>query len=243
MKKLILGASVLMACSSSPITADPSGGAGSGAGGGGGGPEFDNTCSAARAQLLGSIETVSSGEVTVLGEAAGVTTLYVNATAGGTANAPMNPWTFISLGNAARVEVNDVTSLGSTAWDLALKRALIYTNDGDGGPGTGGAVMLEKDFADVTSADAASADFGTETFFDAECTPSIDITGAVYTSFASWYSYDDATHVLTPVPETTWLVRGGTGKIYKLRFQSYYSTPTGGTSMAGGGYLVDFEAL
>jgi hypothetical protein len=67
-------------------------------------------------------------------------------------------------------------------------------------------------------------------------------TGALYTTFIDWYSYDEATHVLTPGPGT-YLVHGGTGKLYKLAFESYYATETGGMGMTGGAYLIKFEAL
>jgi hypothetical protein len=179
----------------------------------------------------------------VLSTTAGVSTLYVNATAGGMTDAPNNPWTFVSFADGSKVEVTDLTSIESTAWDLAFKRAQIYTNSGDGGPGAGGAVLLDKAFDTVTSADASDAAFSTETFFDADCTPNVELTtGALYTTFVDWYSYDEATHELTPAPGT-YLVHGGTGKLYKVGFESYYATETGGMGTASGAYLIKFKAL
>ncbi|HEY0468268.1 MAG TPA: HmuY family protein, partial [Polyangiaceae bacterium] len=199
-------------------------------------------CSAAREQLLGAIDSVSNGEVSVVSTDAEVTTIYVGATAGGTAAAASNPWIFISLEHAARVPVTDVSSTRSSAWDLALKRPLLYTNSGDGGPGQGGAVLLDKPFEDVTADDASEAEFSTEKFFDADCNPIVDVTGAVATSFSSWYDYDAETHLLSP-HAGTWLVHGAAGKLFKLRVENYYGTPEGGSGMAGGAYLIDVAAL
>lgn len=199
-------------------------------------------CSAARAQELGAIETVSTGVVKLLSDIDGVKTLYVDATAGGQNGVTTHPWVFISLASASQVQVSDVTSLQSLAWDIALKRALVYANGGQGGPGVGAAAFLDQDFASVSRADVANADFTSEKFFDDACQPIVDITGAAFTSFSSWYNYDEATHVLSPVAGT-FLVRGATGNYFKLRFESYYATPSGGMGSAGGAYLLEIGAL
>lgn len=218
----------------------PAGSAGSA--GSSGGSTFVDSCSAARAQQLGAIDTVSTGAVQLLSNTAGVKTLYVDATAGGQNGATTHPWIFIALSDATKASVTDVTSLQSLAWDLAIKRALIYTNGGEGGPGQGASAFVDKEFASVTSADATSAEFYSEKFFDADCNPVVDLTGAASTSFSTWYAYDEASHVLSPV-SGTWLVKGATGKLFKLRFKSYYATPSGGMGSAGGAYLLEIGAL
>jgi hypothetical protein len=174
MKKLGLaglGLCWLVGCGSSPLTSDAGGAGAGGAGnpgaagnsshagspGSAGSGQLASMCTAARATALGASDQVSTGNVTVLSTTAGVSTLYVNATAGGMTDAPKNPWTFVALDVGSKVEVSDLTSIASTAWDLAFKRAQIYTNSGDGGPGAGGAVLLDKGFDDVTSADASNA--------------------------------------------------------------------------------------
>ncbi len=212
------------------------------AGSAGEGGEDASSCSAARAQLLGAIDTVSTGDVSVVSTTSGIVTLYVGATAGGTAAAVMNPWIFVSLSDSSRVAVSDLSSIESSAWDLALKPPLLYTNGGEGGPGQGAAVLIAKDFDTVTAADAAQATFASEKFFDAECNPILDLTGAAATSFSAWYDYDSNTHALSPHPGT-WLVHGATGKLFKLRIKTYYGTPEGGTGMAGGAYLLEVGAL
>ncbi len=52
-----------------------------------------------------------------------------------------------------------------------------------------------------------------------------------------------ATHALTPAAGT-WLVRGGTGKLYKLAIQTYYANPDGTVGTGGGGtYALKIAAL
>jgi hypothetical protein len=248
-KTLIALSCVVTACSSSPLESSPQGGLSGGAAGtsssagaAGGEPVFTDSCSAARAQQFGALETVANGAVQVLDDAAGVKTLYLDATAGGQNGSATHPWLFIALSTGTKVEVSDVTSLQSVTWDLAFKRASIYVNGGEGGPGMGASAFLDKDFASVTRADATSADFISEEFFDDDCNPIVDVTGVPSTSFSTWYNYDPATHVLSPV-SGTWLVRGATGKLFKLRFESYYATPSGGMGSASGAYLLEIGAL
>jgi hypothetical protein len=243
MKKLVLGAVLLCVtgCGSDDSGSSANAGApNSGAAGQGG--DGASSCSAARAQLLGAVDSVSTSDVSVLSTSDGIVTLYVGATAGGTAAAAMNPWIFVSLEDSSKVEVTDLSSLRSTAWDLALKRSILYTNGGDGGPGEGDAVLIDKEFEEVTADDAAEVKFYREKFFDAECNPLVDLTGAAATSFSAWYAYDAETHALSPQPGT-WLMHGATGKLFKLRIETYYGTPDGGTGMTGGGYVLEVGAL
>ena len=171
-----------------------------------------SSCSAARDELLGSVGTVNKGDVKVLSTAGTVNTLYIDATGGGIDASANSAWMYVDLGASAKAQVTDKTSVTSTAWDLAFKRPVIYTNSGDGGPGQGGAVLITKDFDSVTAADATGATFNTEKFFDAQCNPFVDPTGSALTTFSAWYDYDQSTHVLTPAAGT-WLVHGGTGKL------------------------------
>src|SRR5262249_17813204 len=156
--------------------------------------------------------------------------------AGGLGPDAMNPRVYLDLAAGARVAVTDRSAGASTAWDLALKRPVLFTNSGDGGPGKGGAVYLDKPFAQVTTAAASGMFFPPERFFDADCNPLLDAMNAVKTSFDGWYDYDVASHKVTPAMGT-WLVKGATGKLYKVQFVSYYATRDGGEGMAGGRYL------
>jgi hypothetical protein len=201
------------------------------------------TCTAAKEQLLKPIKSVATGEVTVLSETAGVKTVYVDGSAGGPQAAATNPRLYLNLETMTKVAVTDVTAETSTGWDVALKRPILFTNGGAGGPGSGGAVFLAGvDFDGVASADANGKTFAKEVFFDADCNPQVDPTGAVKTSFDGWYDYNTADNTLTP-KAGTWLVKGGTGKLFKVQILSYYATPDGGTGMAGGRYTLRVAAL
>ncbi len=267
MKKLswVLSVVVVAACSSDPqATPSPDTGndAGSSEAGGGRGADEDGSspdggtlpdaggdadsggvqCTAAAEQLLKPIDAVSTGQVTVLSEAAGAKTLFVDASAGGTAGASTNPRLYVNIETGTRVDVTDKTASTSSTWDLAIKRPILFTNSGDGGSGQGGAVLIAKAFDAVTSADATGATFAAESFFEADCTPKLDQTGAVKTSFDGWYDYDEATNGLAP-HAGTWLVKGGTGKVYKVEILSYYATPDGGVGQSGGRYTLRVGAL
>src|SRR5262249_7746933 len=193
---------------------------------------------AGRDDLRGRVNATSKGEVTVLSDSGGVKTIYVDASAGGTQGGDTNARVYVSLESAARIDLTDPAAATSTAWDLALKRAVLFTNDGDGGPGKGGAVLLDgKAFDAVAAADATAATLGTESFLDADCNPQVDVTGEVLTTFTGWYDYNQQQHTLAPHPGT-FLVKGATGKIYKVAIVSYYATPDGGTSKDGGHFVL-----
>jgi len=200
------------------------------------------TCTAAEEALLKPVATVSTGAVTVLETVGAIKTLFIDASAGGPTGAATSPRVYVDLAGSARVEVSDVTAKTATAWDLAIERPILFTNGGDGGSGQGGAVLIAKAFDAVTTADASSATFGTESFFDAECKANVDQTGAVKTSFDGWYDYDAATNHLTP-HVGTWLVKGGGGNVFKVEILSYYATEDGGVGQSGGRYTLRVGAL
>ena len=201
------------------------------------------TCTAARDAALGPIDSVSTGELKVLSTTGTTRKLFVDGSAGGVMNAAQNPWIYVNLETGTKVAVTDPASFASKDWDLALKRPLIRTNDGDGGPGSGGAALLDgKDFAAVTAADAAAATIATEQWFDASCNLSTDPTGAIATTFSGWYDYDQATNKLAPHPGT-FIVRGAKGSLYKVAILAYYANPDGTPGMAGGRYVLEVGPL
>lgn len=214
-----------------------SGGSTTGSGGGGG---SEVTCTQERAEALGPIDMVSAGTVTVLDAAAGQ--VFIDASAGGVQVQKDNPWIYVALGTKTRVDVSDVSADSSTAWDLALKRPLLRSNSGDGGPaGGGGAIRIDKEFDAVTAADAQGVALATDDWFDDECNLATDASGAIKTAFDGWYDYEN----MTLLPHVgTWLVRGANGtSIFKLAILSYYSNPDGSQGMAGGKYLVRVATL
>lgn len=206
-------------------------------------PSGGAQCTKARDDLLGPIGKVSTGEVSVISDTNGTKTIYVDASAGGLGQAALtNPRVYIDLAAGAKVDVTDKAAPESTAWDLALKRDVIFTNSGDAGVGEGGAIQLNKPFASLSNADASAANLEKELFFDDECTPQVDQTGAPSTTFSDWYAYDPATHTTTP-KDVTYVVRGGTGKKYKIGLKSYSGAPDGGTGTRTGAYVIQVTAL
>lgn len=235
---------VVLACSSSTTESSPtSADAGSSSGdppeadAGTDAPTTSGGCSSAREQLLRPIDKVASGEVKVVSDAGGVKTIYVDAAAGGPAGASKNPRVYLDLGAGAKVDVTDPGALESTAWDLSLKRTVLYTNGGDGGPGQGAAAVVNKGFDAVTAADADAAKLEAESFFDDECNPKTDAIGGPATIFSEWYEYDQATNVPTP-RNITYVVKGGTGKRYKVGIASFTANPDGSTDRASTGYFL-----
>jgi hypothetical protein len=206
-------------------------GSGDGGGNGGGG------CGAALETALLPVDKVSTAEVTVLSESGGAKTIFVDASAGGPAQIASEPRVYLALTSASRVDVSDVAAASSTAWDLALERTTLFTNGGHGGPGEGGSVFLAgKDEASVTAADASG--LVTEEFVDDSCTAIPDRSGRGFkTSFDAWYDYDMATNRPSPA-NGTYLVRGATGKLFKIRILDYYATPDGGTGEASGRFTL-----
>lgn len=198
-------------------------------------------CSSARDQLFVPINRVSTGAVSIVSDVGGTKTIYIDAAAGGAGPAKTNPRVYLDLGSGTRVDVTDKSAPASKDWDLALKRVIIFTNSGDGGAGTGGAVQVAKAFGSVTPADVHAATPAAESFFDADCNAKLDPTQAPLTTFSSWYDYDEKTNIPSPKPNVTYVVRGGTGRMYKVGIKSYDALPDGGSrnNVSTGFYLLE----
>lgn len=206
-------------------------------------PVDDAQCTAARRSHLVPIAEVSTAEVKVLSTADGVTTLYVDASAGGVVEAAKNPRVYIKL-TGEKIEVTDEEAFDSTAWDLALKRVDLYTNGGDAGPGKGGAVLVAEDFDDVTAADADAATIESETFFDEECNGIKDQASFIVTTMSGWYDY--AVGGGPSVKQGhSFIIRGADGASrYKLGIVSYTGTSDGKTDgLANGRFIIKVAPL
>jgi hypothetical protein len=194
-------------------------------------------CTAARESTLKPIDKVATQAVSIVEEDGATKLLYVDGSAGGTQLASRNPYVFVNLETGTKVAVTDKSALESTEWDLAIKRTIIFTNGGDGGPGTGGAARVDKAFAEVTDAD--SSKIATEKFFDEECNAILDQANFLTTTFSpDWYTYDEANNGVAPVEGITYVVAGGTGKKYKVAIESYTGKPDGTTTSPSGGYFL-----
>jgi len=77
-------------------------------------------CAAEWIDALFAQDAVSTGDVTTTDVGDGVMQTLVDASAGGMQSAKNNPWVYISLGDGQRVDVTDLDSKDSSAWDLAL---------------------------------------------------------------------------------------------------------------------------
>lgn len=180
--------------------------------------------------------------MSVVSDTGGVKTLYIDASAGGMNGAVKNPRVYVDLEAGAKVDVTDTTAPSSTGWDLALERDKIFTNSGDAGIGQGGAAQILKTFASVSASQASALTLEREVFFDADRNPQLDSTGGVSTTFSEWYDYDQVTHVPAP-KDVTYVVRGGTGKKYKVGIKAYDGAADGGTGTTTGVYLIQVVAL
>jgi len=198
-------------------------------------------CTSARNQLLTPLAKASKGNVAIVSTSGDTKVVYVDASAGGVNGGASNPRIYVNLDTIKRVDVTDVQAFTSPDWDLALKRTTIYTNSGDAGIGIGGAVKLSKAFASVTMADAANVK--PESFFDDQCTAKTDPIGGPLSAFSDWYDYDQATNIPTPKPNTTFVVRGGTGKLFKVAITSYMGEANGMMGSSTGYFLLNVAAL
>lgn len=198
-------------------------------------------CTSARNQLLTPVAKVSKGVVSVASTSGATKVLYVDASAGGLNGGATNPRVYVNLETASRVDLTDTAAFTSADWDLALKRTTIYSNSGDAGVGMGGAVQIAKAFAQVTKADASGVK--AESFFDDQCTAKTDPIGGPLSPFSDWYDYDQATNIPTPKPDVTYVVRGGTGKLFKVAITSYTGLPDGGMGSTTGFFLLEVAAL
>lgn len=95
----------------------------------------------------------------------------------------------------------------STSWDISFQATNIIVNGGTSGPGEGAAYIAEEPFEEVTEVDVDR--LGTDTD-DAQ-------------ALEDWYDYNMETHIVSPLPGRTLVVRTADGEGYaKIRIVSYY---------------------
>jgi hypothetical protein len=90
---------------------------------------------------------------------------------------------------------------------------------------------------------ADAAKVKAESFFDDQCTAKTDPIGGPLSAFSSWYDYDQATNIPTPKPNVTYVVRGGTGKLFKVAITSYTGEANGMMGTSTGYFLLNVAAL
>lgn len=191
---------------------------------------------AALPQQWRPIATVSTGAVTAT-TSGGVTSATIDATAGGLAGAPDNPYVYVDLTTGTRVDVSDVASRSSNTWHVAFKRSSIKVNGGDSGPSdVGAAKVAAATLAEVTTPPAA---FVTDDWATEDCMLQALPGGEPATAMGDWYDYDGATHALSPKPEV-WVIKAGV-TMRKLRILTYYGDAA--APMRGAMYRVEWANL
>ncbi len=109
----------------------------------------------------------------------------------------------------------------STAWDIGFRGTTIIANGGDSGPGEGGLQIVEGIFEQIEQAPS-------DNFED---------------SNSNWYSYDMATHVISPTPGRVLIVRTADGRYAKLRILSYYKDAPDTPSLMDPARYYTFEYI
>ncbi|MBX3156149.1 MAG: HmuY family protein [Deltaproteobacteria bacterium] len=183
------------------------------------------------------IATVSAGAVTVT-TASGVTSGTIDATAGGLAGSPDNPYIYVDLAAGTKVALDDLAARTSTAWDVALKRSSLRVNGGDSG--TGGRKLAVVQANDLASVTAPSTGYTEDDFTDADCMLVGLPGGEPASAFGEWYDYDPVMHTVTPKAEVYVIERPG-GTRTALRLVTYYGDAT--NPMRGAYYQVEWKQL
>ena len=219
----------------------------SGDGGAGGGEAV--SCETVRSELLGSIDTVSSGVVENISQQAETfVTLRVDASAGGFMAAATNPYVYVKLAEGTRAELSDVSADSSLDWDIGLKRDNLRSNGGDSGSGAAAVAVIDGlDFDAVSSNAVATADFGADAFIDpATCQATTDAIGKPVTRFDGWYEYEGGTMRLSPAARVYLIRDAHGGTVFKLQILGYYvdlPDGAGGTVSQSAVYTLRYAAL
>jgi hypothetical protein len=165
-----------------------------------------------------SVDAVSTGAVVATGNVA-----TVDATAGGSPNAADNPFIYLKFtaDSVTKVEITDVDSYESTAWDLALKRYVLRVNGGDSGPGgMEVATVVAEELADVTAA-PPDEEFTTDDWATEDCQLVTGELGEPATELGDWYGYDETTNRLAPKGEI-YVLRRPDDSAIKLELETFY---------------------
>jgi hypothetical protein len=191
-------------------------------------PDATDPCSDPTSVLMTpfrSVDSVSTAMVEAID-----TTATVDASAGGSPNAPDNPYVYLKFTatSLTKVDITDVDSYTDATWDLAIKRYVLRVNGGDSGPGgVQVAVVAAENLADVTAA-PADDQFTTDDWFSDACTLQTGQLGSEpATALVNWYDYDGAAMTLSPKAEI-YVLRRPDGSTIKLDLKNYYHNDISG---------------
>jgi len=179
-------------------------------------------------------DKLSTGSFEVT-EDGGTYSVTLDASAGGLQGASQNPFLYVDLDAAAKVDITDPVAIrDDLTWDIAFRRTGVFINGGDGGPG---AVQIARltgtSFDAVTAADVpADNRFVTEVSVDEDCQVIAPPSGfgTVRTVFeqlnpdttsGSWYNYGGG---VSAYPDHVYILRGtDMQKSYKFSFDGWTS--------------------
>jgi len=184
------------------------------------------------------IAEVSTGLVNVTNNA-GTWSGTIDATAGGLSMAADNPYIYVDLTTGTKVAVDDLAEYSDMTWDIALKRSSLRSNGGDSGPGGRSISIAAGDSLDQISA-PPTIGYTTDDFATDTCAFIGIPGGEPMSAFGEWYSYDDATHIVTPKAEMYVIARPD-GSHTVFRVATYYGDAA--MPMRGAYYQVEWKDL
>jgi len=119
-------------------------------------------------------------------------------------------YTFYSVEKNAIVPNTDSAS---TKWDIAFVSTKILINGGTSGTGMGGAFVYTGLFDDLKT-------IPTDSVFKTDNAPAS--YAIPYGSGKGWYTYDQATSLITPLAGRVLVIKTASGKYAKLEIINYY---------------------
>ncbi len=128
-------------------------------------------------------------------------------------------YAFYSLESSSSIASVDSNS---KKWDIGLRGTSIIINGGNSGSGNGGAFVYNGTFEELKTISADSAF-------------KVDNAPTSYAIGSAWYSYNQATSLITPVPGKVLVIRTANGKYAKMEILNYYkggATPAASASDA-----------
>lgn len=161
----------------------------------------------------------------------GLTTLEVDAAAGGFGAAPDDPdnkWTYFNFSTNEVIDINDAEADDSLEWHIAFKRVGVRLNGGISGPGSvsGAIIDAQSEFydengePDLTVFSGATADGQLSAVSDNVASGELSfitdreipaVNGEGQDQDASWWIYNASEHSVNANPDVWYVIRGAEG--------------------------------
>lgn len=133
--------------------------------------------------------------------------------------------------NLAKADTVSAADSASTAWDIAFRGTAILINGGTSGPGTDSAQIVLHPFDAITVAPAQGWKA------DAASKPVLTVG-----SDLGWYTYNETTHIISPIAGRTILVKTSTGKYVKIKILSYYKDANSANASRYYTFVYEYQA-